>query len=362
MRKTSLLGHLIINKFGNHSENIATEALNHILSSSAIAKKSFLRYVEQTSVKLNDNLIFRTQVTDETGAVPDLVGKDSEEQKVLIIESKFWAGLTPNQPVVYLKQLPQGKSGVLLFIAPVKRIFSLWAELLRRCKNDNIIINEMKSPVSNEFLIAHSNEKQCLAIASWRSVLSFILKSVETEGENDAASDIAQLQGLVEQMDEKAFLPLHSEDFAPIIAARVIQYCNLVDEVTSSLVKNKLASTKDKPTSAGRLTTARGLGIHGRYMKINGFACCLQFNASLWSTKRETPLWLSIKGGDWKFSQSAKKCLSKLELKEPSCLLEINEELFIPLYLPIEVERDEVINNLISQIKEIAEYLKDGTP
>ncbi len=112
MRKTSLLGHLVI-KLTHQQENIATEALNHILNTSSTARKSFLRYIEQTSIKFED-LKFSTQIvckdkatpdvvsTDKNKAILDLVGIDADGDKVLIIESKFWAGLTGNQPVAYL--------------------------------------------------------------------------------------------------------------------------------------------------------------------------------------------------------------------------------------------------------------------
>lgn len=44
----------------------------------------------------------------------------------LLVELKFWAGLTDNQPVAYLKKLPTDCHSALLEVAPARRIESLW--------------------------------------------------------------------------------------------------------------------------------------------------------------------------------------------------------------------------------------------
>lgn len=55
----------------------------------------------------------------ERGLVnPRLVGFEADRRRVLIVEAKFWAGLTENQPVAYLGQLPQAAPGKPLFVAP----------------------------------------------------------------------------------------------------------------------------------------------------------------------------------------------------------------------------------------------------
>ena len=48
----------------------------------------------------------RTQPTGKEGERPDLAGVDREGRECVLIEAKFWAGLTSNQPVAYLKRLP----------------------------------------------------------------------------------------------------------------------------------------------------------------------------------------------------------------------------------------------------------------
>ncbi len=65
-----------------------------------------------------------------------------------------------------------------------------------------------------------------------------------------------------------------------------------------------------------------------------------------------------VKSADWNFSKVAKEYLSKLELETPSRLLEFTDGLYIPLFLPISVEKDEVVKSLLAQMHEIIEYLR----
>ena len=69
--------------------------------------------------------------------IPDLVGNDDTDVTRLMLEAKFWAGLTDRQPVDYLRRLPEG--GMLLFVAPGSRLPSLWPELLRRCHDAGLL-------------------------------------------------------------------------------------------------------------------------------------------------------------------------------------------------------------------------------
>jgi hypothetical protein len=59
------------------------------------------------------------------GNIPDLVGATTDGTGVLLVESKFWAPLTPNQPIGYLRRLPVDREGMVLFIAPEGRYETL---------------------------------------------------------------------------------------------------------------------------------------------------------------------------------------------------------------------------------------------
>ncbi len=349
MQTETLFGYLA-NRFSSQPENLATEALNYIINRSAIAKQAFLHYIAQTTVNFTTDLYFQTQAVGSDKTIPDLIGIDLDGDQVLIIEAKFWAGLTDNQPVAYLNRLPKNKNSLLLLIAPRKRFPTLWPELIRRCKNDDIAIEKV-SQISNDLRIGHIDANRVLALSSWQSILSYVFRKLDTSGQTQIASDVMQLQGLCEQMDSESFLPIRSEELASSNGRRIWQYCELVDEITEQLKTEHQISTKGLRASAG-------FGYYGRNMKISDFGCFLHFNVELWSDARETPLWLMVKSADWNFSKVAKEYLSKLELETPSRLLEFTDGLYIPLFLPISVEKDEVVKSLLAQMHEIIEYLR----
>ena len=68
-------------------------------------RASFIGILRGCGIDLAESLHFRTQVTGDDATRPDLVGKDQAGREVLLIEAKFWAGLTENQPVSYLERL-----------------------------------------------------------------------------------------------------------------------------------------------------------------------------------------------------------------------------------------------------------------
>jgi hypothetical protein len=349
MHQHSLFGHLVP-MFSSHPENMATEALHYILNSSSIAKRAFLHYIAQIGISLPDTLVFQTQVAGADNAIPDLVGTDAERQQVLLVEAKFWAGLTNNQPLTYLRRLPARTDGILLFVAPAMRFPTLWSELLRRCQEHGLSV-EHPHTIGGELMAVKVGPTQTLALTSWRSVLAYLLRALETEGQHQTASDVQQLTGLSNRRDDYAFLPLHSEDLTAQTGTRIVQYCQLVDEVTSKAIAAGFASVTGLRASAAS-------AWYGRYLRLHTTGCLLQFAANLWAQYRSTPLWLRIYGREFSYAPESKEALARLELEEPPRLLLLNnDELLVPLFLPIEVERDQVVTTLLAQVKEVADLL-----
>jgi hypothetical protein len=81
----------------------------------------------------------------------------------LLIEAKFWAGLTENQPVTYLRSsLDSGQPGCLLFVMPAARLETVWPELVRRTRDAGL------QPIAfNESLRAVRCGPHILAAVSW---------------------------------------------------------------------------------------------------------------------------------------------------------------------------------------------------
>ena len=103
--KESLFSHLAY-KFTSSPENIATEALCYIFNKSKTARKVLNNLLLPLGILLSENLTYETQVVGEDEAIPDLAGVNSESGIAeILFEVKFWAGLTENQPITYLRRM-----------------------------------------------------------------------------------------------------------------------------------------------------------------------------------------------------------------------------------------------------------------
>jgi hypothetical protein len=355
MHPQSLFGHLAF-QFSSHPENLATEALHYILGRSVVARLALIRFLSQAGTPLPTDLTFRTQVYDEVSGIPDLVGADGEGRPRLVAEAKFWAGLTQKQPSAYVGLLPEHTDALLLFIAPALRLGPLWSELIRRCHDSGIrIANERQ--VVGELWAAAVGEKRALALISWASLLAFIQRALETEREMETVSDLAQLQGLCARMDEDAFLPLRSEELTGTIGARVYQLCQLVDGVCQASVSAGFASTQG-------LKTCHGMGYWGRYLRLAGWPSAVYFSSYKWARVRPTPLWLTVLGEEWNWkpSRSGGVALAALSHESPPRLVEDKEGLHVPLNLPVGVEKDHVVSELVNQLRDVGKLLACQQP
>ena len=347
MPNQSLFGHIVA-KFSDQQENLATESLHYILEQHS-ARDAFLRFVAQIAPGLGPITRFETQSGKDKSARPDMVGKDANGHPVLVVEAKFWAGLTAQQPVAYINNLPEDQRAILLFIAPEKRLTTLWPELVSRCKDAGLELTT-EAPDETAWQLVRLTAGHTLALTSWRSLLAYLLQVAQAENQTEVVSDIRQLQGLCDYMDATAFLPLQSEELTASTGTRIMQYCQLVDDITERLVAEGIASIKGL-----RATSIRGAYL--RYMRIHGFGCWMSFSTALWSERRSTPLWFSVKGPDWQPSSEARERLQRLEMEVPPRLIIMDDHVVVPLYLPLGAEKAHVVEALLAQVKEIAGLL-----
>jgi hypothetical protein len=98
----SLLAQVVSRFIPRQWENVATESLRYLLSAGAGAAPA---RVLAPFLALPSQLTWRAQVSStEDPSIPDLVGEDEQGRPGVIIEGKFWAALTENQPATYLKR------------------------------------------------------------------------------------------------------------------------------------------------------------------------------------------------------------------------------------------------------------------
>ena len=117
----TVFSHIVQKRFSQVSEDVATDALAFIIHSSESARNGMMKLLRGLAPDMPE-LQFRTQQTE--GSIrPDMWGYDKGELRVFV-ENKFWAGLTDNQPVSYLRQLSEyahTQSAVLLCQKPANK-------------------------------------------------------------------------------------------------------------------------------------------------------------------------------------------------------------------------------------------------
>ena len=121
----SLLAHIASN-FISEYENVANSSVAYLLNKYPKAQVALENILDVDNVPTH----YITELSTASHGRPDVTGLDLEGNKSVVIEGKFWANLTPNQPNNYLEELCD--DGKLLFLAPNKRLGSLKIEFNQR--------------------------------------------------------------------------------------------------------------------------------------------------------------------------------------------------------------------------------------
>ena len=189
----SVLAHVVLDGGGLAPEPAATKAFAYILETDRETARTFVRrVVGELGIESFVPGRIESQV-DFEGARPDLVIHDAQQRPRLIVEFKFWAVLTENQPARYLDHLPTDVQGTLLFVVPKRRIVTVWSELKRRCESDALGLEEgPDGQAMNSARFVYCDGNRILAITSWEHVFEELLHGV---GGPDTRSNIDQLRG-----------------------------------------------------------------------------------------------------------------------------------------------------------------------
>lgn len=358
MRTDSLFSELVL-RLAPHPENIATESLLYILRKYPEVWTPLAAWIGLTGISMPPTLAFRTQVlSPEDDAIPDLVGTDSVGDPVFIVEAKFWADLTPNQPATYLRRLPNGKQAILLVIVPGLRFEIVWSKLLQNCRNAAIMVADHTDP-AHELRAAAVAPTHVLALTSWRAVLTVLLRDADPRRDMALCGDVEQLGGLCSRMDSTEFLPLTPKDVERHIGQRVQQFADLVDTVVAVLVRDHGATTKGL-TTGGRQST------YGRFFRLASLGCFLAYMPPLWSRYGETPLWLNVKlrnkdnDNQWDTPLGLCDQVYAAFAGRPNRVCEHEGGIHVGINLPVGVESREVVTEVVGQILFVA--AKCGVP
>lgn len=350
-KRTPLLAK-IFPMFSARTEDVAVEALGYILNGSQPARDALSDVLQSGGAEVGRIAEVQTQFTLDDGACPDLAAFNEDGSVRILIEAKFWAGLTENQPVTYLRHLLQEpKTSALLFVAPHARRESLWAELERRIKEADFSVSFKTEKKQEEILSARSGEKHWLILTSWTNLLDRMAAKISAAGDTQTSADIVQLRGLAAQEDASAFMPLRAEELGPDIPRRLMGLKTLVDQATRRLHRSGYVSLK------GLKATPQKTG-YIRYVRLAGTGASFGIDFSKWATLRDTPLWLVLRG--WKGTKPLDEVSANLDSfrrLDPPELFEMGRYLVMPIELPLGVEQNAVLDAIVDRLTEIAHQI-----
>lgn len=177
-------------------EDVATDALSFILSRSATARQALSDFLKDDHGPLPIAKV-QTWMTDALGAIPDLACLDDNDNTVALIESKFWAPLTPRQPVTYWEELPTNARSVLLFLAPDYRVDqgTLWDELESKLRDAGHELGPDNSKKGRITAPSKDGQRR-LMLTTWQHFLECMAHQAKEDGDSRACFEIAELQGL----------------------------------------------------------------------------------------------------------------------------------------------------------------------
>jgi hypothetical protein len=349
MSGNTVFGYVAL-QFGTRPENLATEGLAFVLRNSPSASGAFSSFLHAAGIDCPPNLRFETQQVGVDQCIPDLKCLDVEGRVRVVVENKFWAGLTDNQPVTYIRELTQGCSGAVLFVVPQARLRIIWDELVSRCAVAGVPLGEPRTEggVSK----CEVEGQHFLAITSWRMLLGALSTATASAADMRAHNDVAQLQGLCEAMDEQAFLPVRGEELTNVeMAKRIINFSDLPFDIVGEAEKLGFCNRK------GLKETAQRYGPGGTYIRIGSYTPWFGFDAYAWLKLGISPLWVNFFAPPYSPTAEIREKLVRYRTAlSPKCF-DFEGRVSVPIFVAVGVEKDRVIEGAARQIGELAAEL-----
>ena len=330
--ESSLLAHLVP-RLRSQGEDTATDALAHILNKSKPCRRALGSLLSEQDFDPGPLTSFETQVTYEDGSSrPDMVGYDSKGRARLLVESKFWAALQPEQASRYFSQLEDSRPGMLLFIAPGSRLETLWAEIGQQMEAaDYGVQSESAEEGLRRAKVTGSDNR--LMLVSWDLLLERC--AAAASGDWPISSDIHQLRGFVKELDMESFpfQPFQPGELDSSLARKILGLEQLIDDVVA-----RGDGTAWNPEQENIKYEFGRFRAYGRYFTpISGNVnMWLGVQFWMWARRADTPLWLWI---DRSGSTDA-----------PMQVLQEDDGLYVPIRLPEGPEAHRAVDDVFGQV------------
>jgi hypothetical protein len=342
----TVFSHIIQKRFSQVKEDVATDALAYILESSDAARRGMTKLLRGIIPDLPP-LRFKTQQAEGT-IRPDMRGFVDTEPRAFV-ENKFWAGLTENQPISYLKQLAAySQPTVLLVVAPAARESTLWRELRRRLLDAGISVSE-RDTAAGVVRSATTQLGPVLALTSWNNLLTVL--EHESVDEPSARGDLAQLRALCDAADIDAFTPISGEQLSDQrTPAFVLRLGSIVRETVDLAVRENLLNIT-------RLNPMANFECIGRYARVSGeqgTGVWLGIHFGLWKSHGMTPLWLVFHDGEFGRATEVRPLVERWAAKNRVLTVTNNRYFAVALEIPVGEEKANVVRSLADALKAIA--------
>jgi hypothetical protein len=356
MPSQTLLSHIVSRFAPRQWENVATEALHYLLQRPG-ADQAIRDVLAPSGFELPDALHWRTQAgAVEDSSIPDLVGDDRQGRHRVIIESKFWAGLTDNQPAGYLARQAnqfaddEATQRILVFLAPARRLDLLAAEVreLVPIPTSQPGIHGAPMRASQGTVVVSSSPLQGVIVLSWSVLLAALEVRFKSTQDEDSGRDLEQLRGLCDRADNQAILPIGPQEVGADRGRRHYEYCDIVDRIVDRLVAEKIVDTK-------RLKATGAKGWYGRYVRSSsGHVLRLYVSAWRWGHLYPSPWWLRF----WGASDALRRAVQPLHTDGTLPYLEMDEgHLYAALRPPVGIEGERIIAELSSAVARVCAAL-----
>ncbi len=347
----TLLAHVVKRFATSQWENIATDSVHYLLGRDGV-EAALLRTLG-TALKVDEPLRWQTQLDNADLSRPDLVGRDSQGRPKVVVEAKFGAALTDNQPLAYLAAQEESFPGkpecrMLAFVVPASRRHIIEAELRRRLESTQDPHERLTHDVSQEtaLLIDHR-----VMVVTWGDLLAQIRTALTEAGDDSGLRDLDQLSGLCDRADAEAMLPLSDEDLDPGRAKRFQDCWGLVDRSVKRLASTRIVASKN--WSNGFWGPGAFLTTHG------GDRFWFGLYLAYWAHRYPTPFWL--------FFENPPEHVNRAILERRSdprfpfvTRLSDRDRTIVAIPAPLGVEADQAVEQLVDFVSLVCDLLPEG--
>ena len=394
----SLLGELYERlDIAKRTEAIASQGLSYLLESSDEVRIA-LADVAGLSDFWNVNNISAKHVEYHAESVNREEGKRDrvdiegiyDDKPVVMIEAKFGAPLTSNQPCEYLNRLDE--NGVLLFVCLEGRCIALREELKGKLEKRSYQFDEIEHQGAPAFLCEGN---KILFVISWEKLLKpirlhleeklleLIRDHLKTKKEAEKGlehlADVMQLIGYCEQVNGSQIQAFEADKFLSKNNLPMPDCAKLVEKMYAHL-EGKYSDDFDSRFKRGSRSrdeykskvNPKGMHLYYRYFRWGSFACGLfariDFLGKQPKKMKNTPFWFLVTKEDpqdksqWLSNKKTAdiadriKDFSKKEFgEEPHA--DDNKHFFLPLEVKYDASEEEMVEHMAAQLEKIYERI-----